>query len=242
MPGFSAPSESALTVPQMTRSSARQLVALVLMTGSLLSGCAHAPIQEMSDARQAVQSAREAGAGAYARPTLEQAEGDLNDAEGALKTYQFDLARGQALAAKERAGIARRVALGLRGAETALSGADRVGARDHEARELFDRAQDAARAGDASTAIDLADRARLEAERAVGRYYLETARRLLRDAEGQFPKMGPEDRARYEAAQAAVDVADGRRAYELARAFEGAAAPVSGRDARKRGSSDSTRE
>ena len=218
----------------MMRSSALQLAVLVLMTGALLSGCTHAPIQEMSDARQALQAAREAGAGAYARPTLAQAEGELTEAEGAIKTDQFDLARTQALAAKDGAGTARRVALSMRSAETAVSAADRVGATDHGGHALLEQARAAAAAGDPGQAMDLADRARLEGERASDRRYLETAWRLLHEAEGRLAAMGPEDRARYEAALVAANAQDGRRAYELARAFEGTGAPASARDPHRR--------
>ncbi|HSH28259.1 MAG TPA: hypothetical protein VK971_00005, partial [Thiohalobacter sp.] len=46
------------------------LSALVLL---LLAGCAAAPVQEMSDARQALLAAEEAGAAEYAGATLANA-------------------------------------------------------------------------------------------------------------------------------------------------------------------------
>jgi hypothetical protein len=52
-----------------------------------LAGCATAPpVQEMSDARQAIAAARQAGAEQYAADQLKQAEFMLESAEGYLQT------------------------------------------------------------------------------------------------------------------------------------------------------------
>lgn len=76
----------------------------------LLAGCASAPVQEMSDARQAIQSARDAGAGRLVPESLGGAERLLNQAEKELELGEFRAARRKAVAAKETAIQARETA------------------------------------------------------------------------------------------------------------------------------------
>ena len=70
----------------------------------LLSACVAAPpVQEMSDARQAIAAAREAGAADYAGDRLQLAEGSLADAETQLRGGVYRSARRSAVTAKESA-------------------------------------------------------------------------------------------------------------------------------------------
>ena len=85
----------------------RPLVAALL----LLVGCATAPVQEMSDARQALLAAEEAGATEYASATLAHARAYLGRAEQALAVQEFDRAREQAELAQAAAREARELAL-----------------------------------------------------------------------------------------------------------------------------------
>ena len=74
----------------------------------LASACESAPpVQEMSDARQAIAVAREAGAEDYAAEELLEAERYLKSAEEKLSAEQYGDARRDALEAKERALNAR---------------------------------------------------------------------------------------------------------------------------------------
>lgn len=73
--------------------------------------CTPLPTQEMSDARQAIASARKAGAGSNAGAELRSAERLLSKAQTALYDGDLDGSREHALAAKEEAIRARRVAL-----------------------------------------------------------------------------------------------------------------------------------
>lgn len=70
-----------------------------------IAACATvAPVQEMSDARQAIAAAREAGAQNYASSQLEQAEDLLASAESYLQTgtsSAYWQARKAAVSAKE---------------------------------------------------------------------------------------------------------------------------------------------
>lgn len=68
------------------------------------TGCAASPpVQEMSDARQAIAAAREAGAHRYDGEGLRRAEGQLAEAETQLQRRIFWDARRLALDAKESA-------------------------------------------------------------------------------------------------------------------------------------------
>ena len=85
-----------------TRSIVRLAGALVLLV--FLAACETAPpVQEMSDARQAITVAREAGAADLAAAELAEAEKYLQNAEDKLDHHQYREARHAALEAKYRA-------------------------------------------------------------------------------------------------------------------------------------------
>lgn len=82
-----------------------------LMALGVLSGCAvAAPVQEMSNARQAVQAAREAKADRYAPQDLDEAERLLKKATMELQLGNYNEARTHALAARHAAIVARNIA------------------------------------------------------------------------------------------------------------------------------------
>jgi hypothetical protein len=97
----------------MKTSSLVAAFAIVVLIVSTNPGCATAPVQEMSDARQAIASAREAGANEHAPEDLASAEQRLADAEKALRAGDYEQARTNALAAKEEAFKARNLAVSL---------------------------------------------------------------------------------------------------------------------------------
>ncbi len=74
-----------------------------LLSVGLLSACAGVPVQEMSDARQAVEAARQADARIYAPEELQAAENLLQRAEEALTEGYYRQAREDAEAAREQA-------------------------------------------------------------------------------------------------------------------------------------------
>lgn len=86
---------------------------IIFLIVSTNAGCARAPVQEMSDARQAITSARDAGADEHAPEDLASAEQRLADAEKALRAGDYEQARTNALAAKENAFKARDLAASL---------------------------------------------------------------------------------------------------------------------------------
>lgn len=80
-----------------------RLIALVACLG-ILSACqAGPPVQEMSDARQAIAVAREAGAEELASDELREAEASLQRAEDSISRKSYAAARRDALSAKESA-------------------------------------------------------------------------------------------------------------------------------------------
>lgn len=68
-----------------------------------LTACAGMPVQEMSNARQAVDAARKAGAESSAPKELESAETLLQEAEKALEDGDYGKARASARAARDKA-------------------------------------------------------------------------------------------------------------------------------------------
>jgi hypothetical protein len=69
-----------------------------------LAGCAGAPVQEMSNARQAIKAARDATGSSKATPaSLIEAEALLNRAEDSLQKRAYKQARREAIAARGKA-------------------------------------------------------------------------------------------------------------------------------------------
>ena len=69
----------------------------------MLVACAGAPVQEMSNARQAIRAARDAGAAKMAPSTLSEAEKLLQRAEQNLQNRAYRDARRNAVAAHGKA-------------------------------------------------------------------------------------------------------------------------------------------
>ena len=97
----------------MPRTLLPLLLAFALLSGAVVSGCAGAPVQEMSNARQAIRAAEKAGATATA-PVV------MGEAKQLLKSAESHHRRGDYRAARDEAELARTKAIEARGlAETA---------------------------------------------------------------------------------------------------------------------------
>ncbi len=70
---------------------------------ALIGACAGPPVQEMSDARQAISAAQEAGAESAASETFQEARQLLSEAEKALYERLYYAARTAAIGAKTKA-------------------------------------------------------------------------------------------------------------------------------------------
>lgn len=71
-----------------------------------LIGCGGAPVQEMSDARQAIAAARVAGVTESSSPDLYAAQAAITRAETHLQAQEYTRARYAALVAKRHAAAA----------------------------------------------------------------------------------------------------------------------------------------
>lgn len=83
----------------------------------LLAGCATAPVQEMSDARQALQAAQQVGAQQHAPQDYARAKALMQSAEDQLGVGGYQAARKLAEQAKSVAQQARDKALKWKNAE-----------------------------------------------------------------------------------------------------------------------------
>jgi len=134
--------------------------ALIITLLLLFVGCAVAPTQEMSDARQAVRAAQDAGANRHAPETLKDAEKQLDRAGAELHNHDFREARKDAVAAKAYAINAQEMTLAIGSATKAVDKARELGVLSEETDQLLKRAQLAASEGDVQMAVRLANEAR----------------------------------------------------------------------------------
>jgi len=89
-----------LPTPRFTRTLKTLLYVAVIL---IVNACASVPIQEMSDARQAIQAARSVGVDENSQANLVQAKKLLKKAEQALHTGEYKEARVNAVAARQEA-------------------------------------------------------------------------------------------------------------------------------------------
>jgi acyl-CoA synthetase (AMP-forming)/AMP-acid ligase II len=85
----------------------RPYLVVSLLLAAFTAGCVSVPVQEMSDARQALQAAADVGAQHDARDSYTYALELMREAEEALNRGEYTLARERALAAKAAALTAR---------------------------------------------------------------------------------------------------------------------------------------
>lgn len=86
-------------------------LALIGLAMVFVWSCSSMPVQELSDARLTIRSAREAGAAEYASESLSAAEILLQRATRLADELRFDEARQAAILARERASSARDIAI-----------------------------------------------------------------------------------------------------------------------------------
>ena len=145
---------------RVLKSKAIVLIA-ILVVAVLSAACATAPTQEMSDARQSLQAAQDAGAEKFATENLRIAENYLKQAERELELRYFARARHDAILARSEAQKARTVAVTIHEAVAALEALDDAGRNQPLARSTLQEAMEAAEHGKDKSAIRLA----LEAKR-----------------------------------------------------------------------------
>lgn len=94
---------------QFIRRFALPFLLVALCAAPLLGGCAGMPLQEMSDARQAIRAAERAGAEKHAPELLGEARGLVETARESMHKGEYRTARDDAELARNKAMEARRV-------------------------------------------------------------------------------------------------------------------------------------
>jgi hypothetical protein len=92
------------------RRIARPLLLAALLVAPLVVGCAGMPLQQMSDARQAIRAAERAGAEKHAPKLLEDARALVESARESMHKGDYREARDDAELARAKAMEARRMA------------------------------------------------------------------------------------------------------------------------------------
>jgi len=95
-------------MPPLSRPKSLSLV-VALLCSLLAAGCAGAPAQQMSDARQAIRAAEQAGAGQHAPALLAEAHQLVERARVNLQKGEYRQARDDADLARAKAMEARRL-------------------------------------------------------------------------------------------------------------------------------------
>jgi hypothetical protein len=91
------------SIEKSTMAHIARIPAIFALAALALAACSGAPVQEMSNARQAIRAARDAGAEKMAPQKLNEAEALLNRAEDSLERRAYRDARRSAIAARDKA-------------------------------------------------------------------------------------------------------------------------------------------
>jgi nucleoid-associated protein YgaU len=215
----------------MTKYTLLRGTGLMLAVG-IVAGCATAPTQEMSDARQAVQAARDAGATVHTPVAMGNAEQDLSEAENKLRKRDYDSARDEALAAKQQAVKARNMALAIAEAKEAINEAQEMGALTEVTRDWMAKAETASAAGDEAEVVRTAQLAKQNAQDDIRRFQEEKQQEeqriqqeneewmrkvtpLLDEARGAAERLTSEQQETLRRGEEAYQQHEGRQAYDL---------------------------
>ena len=95
--------------PKRIHRTRQMILATAVLTMMTLTGCAAVPIQAISDARQAIDAATQAGGDLKAAQQMQDARSAMAQAEAALKKIEYKRARELAQQARIKAIEAQRV-------------------------------------------------------------------------------------------------------------------------------------
>lgn len=182
---------------------------------SLFAACAGSPpTQEMSDARQAIQAAKDAGADKHVPGLLKSSEELIQSAETKLNNKAFRKARKDAIAAKNSAMTANSVATAIKNAAVVLKKAESLGNVWRDSSRMATDAQKAAAEGDVKKALKLANTAKMEGEHAINQYYVELVTYKASKLEDS-DSLNPSQKAALGAVKDALNKKDGKKALDL---------------------------
>lgn len=181
----------------------------------LLAGCAAAPIQQMSDARQSLQAAQAVDADVHAPGLLKQAETDLSHAELALGRHAYGQAKDAAVKAKREAADARRLAVAVAAAEGAAGRADSLGLLDEAATRALNRVRtEASSVEDPEALRHRAQDITRRLEERINRFYLDKARPMLDEARDRRGAMNAAQRRQLNEVERSFQARRGKNAYD----------------------------
>jgi hypothetical protein len=178
-------------------------------------GCATIPTQEMSDARQAIQAAREVQAEYYAPGSLAIAEQNLTQAERHLEEKAYEQARLVAVLAKRQALNSYNMARSLDRAKQIWQAISELGDSTLVGRRLLEKAYLAAKQNHIDNTIEWANKAYYEGEIVLNQARLKVVQKLIEQLKQRKNQLSPEERIILHSAQQAYLEKKGNQAYRL---------------------------
>lgn len=201
--------------PQANTLTGRLFGLLVLLS---LASCVTIPIQEMSDARQAINSAEQAGARDYAAFSLQKADQQLLAAEQALRSKHYTDAREAAHEAKANGQQARNLANRF-GRTIALMNAARQDGIDGLPEDELLQASASAARGDEVAAIDRLRQIDARVRLAQSHHYQRQAGLLIGELATHERIMSLPQQSALQAARDALRDGSYQRAWNIARSL-----------------------
>jgi len=201
--------------PQANRLTGGLFGLLVLLS---LASCVTIPIQEMSDARQAINSAEEAGGREYAAFSLQKADQQLLAAEQALRSKHYTDAREAAHEAKANGQRARNLANRF-GRTIALMNAARQDGVDGLPEDQLLQAKASAAIGDEAAAIDRLRQIETSVALAQKRHYQRQAGQLIGELGTNERIMSLPQQSALQAARDALGDGSYQHAWNIARSL-----------------------
>ncbi|EIJ41642.1 hypothetical protein BegalDRAFT_0730 [Beggiatoa alba B18LD] len=197
------------TVPQ----SFGTVLCLLLTIG----GCASVPIQEMSDARQALKAAEDVQAERYATSKLEAAKESLLEAEQNLEQGHMGQARYAAVRAKEQAVGAHNVTIALDRAGEMWERLVNLGLQPAYIAIILQKAKSSAEEGSIEESLSLVEIFFREGRDYLNQFYLEQAHILLETVRNNQSHLNTNQLATFQAAELAYQAERGEEAINLIR-------------------------
>ena len=185
----------------------------------LLSACVTIPIQEMSDARQAIAGAEDVGAERYAAHSLNSAVKLMAMAESDLAEKDYTHAREAAIEAKKFALRARDLGGAFQRLSMQMEQAAAIGTPLAESRQLLADARQAAASGDETRAGGLLQHAQQRISTAQEQTQKEQAHLLIKACTARERTMSLPQQSTLTAARGSLHEGDAEHAYELARSL-----------------------
>lgn len=188
---------------------------VLVLSCLLLSSCAKVPIQEMSDARQALKAAYIAKANEYSPESLTKAEENLTLAEQNLASGYLEQARQDAVMSKQHAVQAYKMASAIERAQTIWQTISELIYSEYEVNRLIKKAQNAASDNNLNSVLHFANEAYQRGEEVLNKLRLKHAQQLIEQLDNMT--LLPEEMTSLRTAKAAYDNQEGQQAYDLAK-------------------------